>query len=294
MPTRDLPVPRPTPELRRLTAGDIDFAHALNTAVGWNQTATDWRGYLEFEPEGCFVAEVGGRRAGTATTIRYGSRFGWIGMVLVDPELRRFGIGTTLLREAIAYLQQRGTACIKLDATPMGRKVYVPLGFVDEYELSRYEGTVPASEPAAIPGIEPFSAAPFADVVRFDAAAFGAERAAVLQSMSRRNPAWCFVARDGTEIRGYLIAREGRQAVQLGPWIARDAATAERLVRTCFQHVAGRRVFVDVPHPNPAGRQIIEQHGFTLQRGFARMYLGENRHPGEPACVYGTSGAEKG
>jgi creatinine amidohydrolase len=129
--------PRPPIALRKLTAADVPFATELNGIVGWNQTEKDWRGYLEFDPEGCFIAELSGRPAGTATVIRYQDRFGWIGMVLVHPESRRFGMGTTLLRHAIAYLQKCGVAGIKLDATPVGRKVYVPLGFCDEYERSR-------------------------------------------------------------------------------------------------------------------------------------------------------------
>src|SRR5258706_11710604 len=123
---------------------DLAFACELNALAGWNQTEKDWRGYLEFEPNGCFLAEAEGRRAGTATTIRYGDRFGWIGMVLVHPDFRRFGIGTKLLRAAIDYLQGCGVAAVKLDATPMGKRVYEPPGFVDEYEMSRYDGMVPA------------------------------------------------------------------------------------------------------------------------------------------------------
>lgn len=283
-----------TVAIRLLTAADVPFAAELNAIVGWNQTEKDWRGYLEFEPQGCFVAETEGQRAGTATTIAYGDRFGWIGMVLVRPECRRFGIGTRLLRHTIEYLQRRGTGCVKLDATPMGRKVYVPLGFVDEYDLSRYEGTAPVGASASAEGIEPFTAAATADVAAFDAPIFGSDRRAVLESMRARDPQYCFVARANGRIRGYAIARDGRQAVQLGPWLADDARVAEQLLVAVFRQVPGRRLFVDVPHPNPAGRALIEKHGFNVQRGFARMYLGENRFPGIPQHVFGTSGAEKG
>lgn len=286
--------PAPALRIRNLETRDISFATELNTTVGWNQTEKDWRGYLEFEPEGCFLAESGGLPAGTATTIRYGDRFGWIGMVLVRPEFRRFGIGTKLLRHAIEYLQARGTAGIKLDATPMGKKVYVPLGFVDEYEVSRYEGTALAQVAKPGPDIHSLDAAVVSEVAAYDAPAFGAERAAVLRSMRGRDPEYCFVARENGRVCGYVIAREGRQAVQVGPWIAEDAAWAGQLLRAVFHRVGGRKIFVDVPHPNPAGRGLVEKYGFAIQRGFTRMFLGENRHPGRPELVYGTSGAEKG
>ncbi|WP_240419425.1 GNAT family N-acetyltransferase [Paenibacillus periandrae] len=94
---------------------------------------------MTYEP-GCFLAEINGRAAGTATAIRYGTKLGWIGKVLVHPDLRRYGIGKAILKRTIAYLQGLGVTCIKLGATPMGKTVYVPLGFAEEYELERYQG----------------------------------------------------------------------------------------------------------------------------------------------------------
>src|SRR3954467_8790642 len=133
---------------RPLMKADIPRAHELRRLANWNQSQQDWAGYLEFEPKGCFAAEVDGLVVGTATTITYGKSFGWIGMVLVDPDYRRGGVGTALLLRAIEFLKSRGVESIKLDATPMGRPVYLPLGFRDEYELARYEG-IAASLPTS-------------------------------------------------------------------------------------------------------------------------------------------------
>ena len=85
----------PPPALRALGEADIAFGMALVEAAGWNQTASDWRSFISFRPEGCFLALEGGRPAGTVTTIDHEGRLGWIGMVLVDRELRvgRFSVG---------------------------------------------------------------------------------------------------------------------------------------------------------------------------------------------------------
>jgi hypothetical protein len=80
----------------------------------------------------------------------------------------------------------------------------------------------------------------------------------------------------------------------LGPWVASDAAVAERLLRAFFGRAGGRRIFVDVPHPNVAGCALMRNYAFTIQRGFTRMYLGPNRHPGISERIFGCSGAEKG
>lgn len=279
---------------RPLVAADIPFAMELKNIAGWNQTARDWAGYLEFEPAGCFVAEVGGRSAGTATAIRYGDEVGWVGMVLVHPDCRRLGLGTGLLRHVIDYLRHQGTKAIKLDATPMGRKVYLPLGFRDEYEVDRFEGSGPETGWARQPGVKPMQPGELCSLADFDRPIFGAARERVLVSLSSRNPGWCWVARDRDGVAGYLIAREGHEAVQLGPWVARDHETADRLLMTFLAEVQGRRVLVDVPAPNHAGQELVRRRGMVVQRSFTRMCLGENLHPGDPSRVFGTAGAEKG
>jgi ribosomal protein S18 acetylase RimI-like enzyme len=284
---------RPAVTVRRMTAADIPFADEVRACARWNQTPRDWQGYLSFEPEGCFVAEAAGRPAGTAMAISYEGRIGWIGMVLVHPDFRRMGIGTALLQTALGYLHERGIGTIKLDATPMGKPVYVPLGFRDEYEVTRYEGVAPAG--CTLPaGVTQLTAVDCADLSELDARALGAARPAVLADLSRRNPDLCFALRDGSNLAGGLIAREGTSALQLGPWLARDANSAALLLQAFFHRVPGRRIFLDVPDPNVAGRELLQRHGFTVQRTFTRMFLGPNAHPGEPALVFGTSGAEKG
>lgn len=277
-----------------MTEQDVAFANSLRELAGWNQTVRDWRGYLTYDPDGCFVAEVDGKLAGTATTIHYGNRFGWIGMVLVHPDYRRHGIGTQLLNRGIGRLKECGVRSIKLDATPMGRNVYVPLGFVDEYELSRYEGIAPGADSIGSGDVVPFASADFPTAVELDAEAFGAERAAVLRSLADRNPELCFALAGSSGLAGFLIAREGANAMQIGPWIARDGVGAKKLLGAFFEQAKGRRVFVDIVSPNTAATTMIRSHGFTVQRTLTRMYLGENAHPGEPRMVFGISSPEKG
>ena len=125
--------------LRLLTRADLAFADSIRALAGWNQTTDDWQRFLTIEPDGCFLAEWNGAPAGTATTTVYGPELAWIGMVLVHPDFRRRGIGRALLQRCIEYLRVRGVRCLKLDATPLGKKVYDDLGFKDEWTLTRWE-----------------------------------------------------------------------------------------------------------------------------------------------------------
>ena len=278
--------------MRLLTEQDIPFGMCLKRLSGWNQSPEDWRRFLALSPDGCFLAELGGAAAGTSTTTPYGSRFGWVGMVLVLPEFRRRGIGTALLLHAIDFLEKAGVACVRLDATPLGKKLYDTLDFKDEYPLERMEGI--AQGEAGGGGTE-LIAADLADVAAFDAPRFGADRAPMLHVLRNQAPAWCFLSRDsrGT-VNGYLMARPGEHAFQIGPWVAGDPGTAAALFRRGLQALRGERVFLDVPLLRPEPARIVRDHGFTVQRPFIRMYRGELRDPGRPEDIYASCGAETG
>ena len=106
---------------------DIPAGLRLSEAAGWNQTTADWQFFLESNPDGCRVAESGeGNVVATVATMRFGTSLGWIAMVLVDPPHRGKGIGRQLLKEALDVIGEATTA--RLDATPAGRAVYVPVG----------------------------------------------------------------------------------------------------------------------------------------------------------------------
>jgi len=108
--------------LRKMLPDDIGAALRLTRIAGWNQRREDWELLLRICPDRCFVAQHNGKVVGTVTATDYEDNVGWLGMLLVDPELRRRGIGTQLLNEAINSLSSCDT--VKLDATPAGKELY--------------------------------------------------------------------------------------------------------------------------------------------------------------------------
>ena len=90
-----------SPAIRPFTRDDIAPALQLCRSAGWNQLHADWSRLIEYQPNGCFVAELDGRLVGTVTTTSYGTELAWIGMMLVHPEYRRRGIGTELMNAAM-------------------------------------------------------------------------------------------------------------------------------------------------------------------------------------------------
>ena len=131
---------------------------------------------------------------GTVATIRYGVEFGWIGMVLVHPDVQGRGVGAVLLGHAMAELA--GFPSIRLDATPAGRVLYTKHGFMDEYPLRRMEA-VPATVPGPNQsGVEPLTRESLSDVIALDRRVFGAPRVRLLEWMlegapgAARSPTW--------------------------------------------------------------------------------------------------------
>ncbi|HPA45437.1 MAG TPA: GNAT family N-acetyltransferase [bacterium] len=271
---------------------DIPRCVELNRCVGWNQLEKDWQRFITLGPKGCFVAQLNGTVVGTVTTINYQNRFGWVGMVIVDPDLRRMGIGRRLLLLGIDTLIEMGVETVKLDATPQGKLLYDTLGFVDEYGAARWEGT--ASPMDTGKQAEPMRAQDMRDISALDGPIFGADRTRLIALYLQEFPDRCYIARSGHEITGYLCGRAGGNAEHIGPWVARDRDIAEFLLKTRFAHCAGRRIFVDTLERCPQSTEILQSLGFQIQRPFIRMYKGPNRYPGQPEFVYALSGPELG
>src|SRR5579875_1105712 len=162
-----------------MTANDIPAALRLCRLSGWNQLEEDWRIFLRSNPNGCRLAEKDGELAGTVATIRYGDRFSWLSMLLVAPQERGNGLGTRLLQEGLAILQEE--PCCRLDATPAGRQIYRKHLFFEEYSLSRMTTTIDANRFASAPAeTRPMCASDLNEVANQDFEVFGSDRSVLL------------------------------------------------------------------------------------------------------------------
>lgn len=282
--------------IRLLTKEDIPFAMEVKNLAKWNQVEQDWQAFLAFEPQGCFLAEMNNEKAGTGITIIYEKSFAWVGMILVHPDKRRMGVGKALLDKCIEYLHQAGIPCVKLDATPMGRLVYIQMGFEDEFNLQRYQGVSPIE---SVPfssryTLQTMQESDLEQIGVFDKKYFGAARPEVLNYLFKRGGQWChYTQNDLGEITGYIMVRKGYNAYQIGPWVAADDSSAELLLLSVFRKIPGQEIFLDIPCPNESGVELIKKYEFIVQRDLIRMHLGKNVS-GIPSGMYATSSAEKG
>ncbi|MEJ1238347.1 GNAT family N-acetyltransferase [Chryseolinea sp. T2] len=279
--------------LRAMELSDIPGGLSLCRSAGWNQLARDWEIFLTLDSNAGKVCIEDDKVAGTVTTIRYGSNFSWIGMVLVDPAHRRKGIGLRLLQEALELL--RDETCVKLDATPEGRQVYTKLGFEDEFGLSRmFANSIDVKHLLSSPGATVFTSSDLEQASKIDGDTFGANRMSLLSWMMKGAPELAYKVKKGDQLEGYCFGRYGYRYTHIGPVVAVSVEVAKDLVSSALKQCVNGPVILDIPHLNTTWRNWLESVGFSELRPFIRMRKGDNVYQGIPEKQFAILGPEFG
>ena len=271
--------------MRKMRAGDVPRGMDLVRMAGWNQTEADWRMMLGMG-EGCGIEDDTGRLVASSMVIPYALGVGWIGMVLVDESVRRRGLATNLLRNAIDSLEATGSIAM-LDATPAGREVYLNLGFRDIGGIGRWRGTGKGS--ALESGLSMSDAAAEAGIAA-DATAFGATRRRLLENFRSRARATTLAL---PSANGWLWSRAGRTATQIGPIVAMHEDDTLILCDMALERIDGP-VLLDVPDRQTELVAFLRARGFVLERSLTRMARGDAPLPIMDGSMRAIAGPEVG
>ena len=252
--------------IERLTREDLGAARRLSTAVGWNQTAADWRRLLTLFPDTCFGGWVDGGLVATSTLATYDGRVGWVGMVLVDEAHRRRGYGSAVFEAALDAGGEAGLEVVGLDATDAGRRVYDGYGFERVGGIDRWRGAIdlPASESERVTTFDRAER-----VAGFDAARCGVDRTPLLDHLVDSDGATGVRSVREGETVGYAVVRPGRTCPQVGPVVADTSEVAERLLGAVGARVTGP-VVVDALDRDVSAR-ALERAGLEVSRRLHRM-----------------------
>lgn len=271
-------------EPRLLSVADIPAAMRLKEAAGWNQTEQDWRNLLRLEPGGCFGIDCDGEIRATTTAVCYGEDLAWIGMVLTDPAYRGRGLARRLMRHAIEYLERRRVRWIKLDATDMGRPLYLQLGFEDECAIERWvrpAGPLRCDVPNVSREID----------LQLDRAAFGADRSTLLRVL-------CETGWAASLPSGFAMGRAGSNAVFFGPCVSRSEETARKLAELWLSQCGAESAFWDLLPSNRSAERQARELGFAPLRRLTRMARrgvpGASKFFVSDCEMYATAGFEYG
>jgi hypothetical protein len=237
-----------------------------------------------------------GKWQASSLVLPLGQTLAWISMVLVTKDRRRSGLGTQLLKHCIEEVRSAG-AVAGLDATELGRPIYLPLGFRDLYGISRWHfDQVQRTAVAPLAGVTLRSII-VADLPRlalYDRPLTGMERPSILAHLALRQPGRAWIAEDAArKVVGFALGREGRVATSLGPVIADSEAIALALIARSALSAPGPFI-IDVPMAHRALQSWLEAQGATTPRGYMRMTLGQAKRLDDPSHVFALAGPELG
>lgn len=256
--------------LRPLTPADAPSAMRLSIQAGWNQVEADWLRLLTLWPDGCFAGTIDGQIVATTTIARYGESLAWIGMVLVDRALRGRGLGGVLFDHAMAQLPARPEMAIGLDASDLGRPMYLKRGFVDVSPAVRYVRSGDARATLTDDLTTPLAPEDWPAIAALDREIFGGDRTTLLRSLSREQGVRGRVLRSGGVVHGFGFIRPGRTAEQIGPLVARSWDSAEALVQALTHEAAGDVILDSIR--GASDEAWLQRLGFVPTRRLTRMF----------------------
>jgi hypothetical protein len=282
-------------DVQTVPPSEAEAVLPLSVEANWNQTVADWRMMLK-EGQGFGLRLPAGRWAASSLVFPLGPALSWISMVLVTASARRCGIGTCLLRHCINYVRSSGKVA-GLDATELGRPVYLLLGFRDLYAISRLHlpGERRSAEVAQRePAFQSLDERNAGALASFDLSRSAMHRSHVLAYLMAQAPNEAFALEAEGRLTGYALGRPGRTAFQIGPVVADSGTAALGLIQKMLGRVNGP-IMIDVPDVHQDVQEFLRRRGAVRQRGFTRMVSGEPPLLlANPARVFALAGPELG
>jgi GNAT superfamily N-acetyltransferase len=262
-------------EIAKLTARDLPAAMHLSTQAGWNQIEADWARLIDLEPDHCLAGWMGCRIVATATLIRYSSRMGWVGMVLVDTEYRGRGFGGQMMDAVLELADQSNVAVLGLDATDAGRPLYVKRGFVDIAGINRR--VIAGEDRTDFTGCDiALREQNWAGLLALDREVLRVDRSAFLKRLAGESVVR--VIHGNERLIGFGFRRHGRLADQIGPVVAESVDAGRMLIQSLAsrqESEPARNVLLDT-FRDSALSEWFESMKFPTIRRLMRMIRGEN------------------
>lgn len=264
-----------TPQFRNATAAELATILNWAAAEGWNPGLDDARAFYATDPQGFFVADLGEGPVAAISVVNHTDDIAFLGLYLCLPDHRGEGIGFGLWQHALPHA---GDRVVGLDGVPDQQDNYRKSGFVATGETYRFEGDIPANTAAPIRRASPADAQALIDL---DAAATGYAKPAFLDHWLANTPdRETFVLAEGEGVQGFATIRRCRLGAKIGPFTARDMATAEALLTGLAARWPDRPLILDVPGDQKDLTAFCQSMGMTAVFNTARMYRGSAPTPG--------------
>lgn len=256
--------------------GEDDLARLETWAAdeGWNPGLSDIKIAWTIDPEAFVALRARGEMIGGGSIFSYDGKYGFMGLFILRPDVRKQGLGSILWawrRDRLLARLDRG-ASIGMDGVFEMAPFYERGGFRPAHRDLRYQGLAGGVDDA---GVAIGDQAKVEDLVRYDRAFFPAPRTRFLRSWTQAPGVITASLNEKGRVAGYGVARPCRVGYKIGPLFADGAEVAKRIAGALMARIPGEQVQMDVPEANAAAVTLAADLGLAPVFGCLRMYFGE-------------------
>lgn len=208
--------------LRPMQAGDVAAMHRLSQQMSWPHRLEDCAQLFALGA-GSVAVDAAGLTVGVGLRWSF-SDVGTIGLVLVAPDQQGRGIGRALMT---ALIDDSGSRALMLNATAEGLELYKKLGFISTGFVRQHQARF--DEALVLPPVPAVTVrrampADHAALCALDAAAFGADRSALIGRLLANGEAW--LVEQAGQPAGFAVLRPFGRGSIIGPIVASDEDSA--------------------------------------------------------------------
>jgi GNAT superfamily N-acetyltransferase len=249
--------------------------------VGWESILPFFRFYLD--AAFCIPLKIEERGSIVATgAVVLHAETAWLAHIIVEPQMRRKGLGLLVTQELIALAEKHGRHVQLLIATSMGAPLYECCDFRVSCDYRFYHHSA-TGEMETSPQIRALEHADRVAVESLDKRASGEDRHLLLSRYC--DSGWVYADSDNKEILGYFLPELGE-----GTIVAQDAKAGNALQELRLATVNTAPV---LPADNHAANALLRDRGFKLKSTAVRMV----RNGQDPQChdmIYNRIGGHLG
>lgn len=254
--------------IRRLTKEEMKYPVDWAAQEGWNPGLYDAESFFATDPSGFLLGLLDDEPIGCISAVSYGD-FGFLGFYIVKPEHRKKGYGIQLWNEAVKYLEDKN---VGLNGVVEQQENYKKSGFKLAYRNIRYQGKGTGEKKTGKNLVE-LSEVPFDEIVQYDEELFPASRLAFLELWFKQPESLSLAAVVKGKLHGYGMVRKCREGYKIGPLFADSKKYAKELLDAFISFVPkGENVYFDIPEPNKAAVELVEEYKMKKVFETARMY----------------------
>lgn len=259
--------------IRTMNRKEVEVAIEWAAKEGWNPGLNDASCYYTADPNGFFIGLLNNQPIASISVVKYGDKFGFLGLYIVKPEHRGKGYGIQIWNAGLKYLEGRN---IGLDGVVAQQDNYKKSGFKLAYRNIRFEG-ISGGHPPDNPEIIKLSTLPFEAIDSYDRPFFPASRSQFIKTWISQPDCNALGVMQNGKLEGYGVIRKCRNGYKTGPLFANNPELAESLFLSLKSVVKpAEPVYIDTPEVNQAAVALAERYNMRVSFETARMYTGKN------------------